>query len=313
MERPASAPGKYEAKALAMVSKFEERASLRNESRREAAIAMDARINAIKRIRKIAEAEQIFGEVDDETRCCIAGFFDGDGSFSFSLTKHPSFVLSVRLYQSFNSGVPPELQRVKEILHGGRLHLARQVTVRHRAEWHWIADDVRARVVASMVAGYGIVKNQQASLTLKFLEGSIEPKDAVLELAKLRDNTGGVVVDHKLTDPYLAGLFVAEGCVCVSNDSIQVSITQASIPFLDAIQRRLGGQINPRNGQWYCYGEVAASFLVRVRKFVFGQKSDQIVVALGLRDVLKVLPFRSDEKQEEKQKAKGELKEMKRR
>jgi len=177
----------------------------------------------------------------------IAGFLDGDGSVkmpkqSYGLVHPCPFVDAS---QSYNAGAPPELVHIRSLL-GGTIHQVTSTKGNQRAQWHLTINSVEGATAAlECIEKHGIVKREAASFALAYLRnGRKDPVGTRVHLSAATRNYQDIVIDEdRLTDAYLAGLFMAEGHVAMraSRGEIYASITQKGcIRLLHAIVKKLG-------------------------------------------------------------------------
>lgn len=151
----------------------------------------------------------------------------------------------------------------------------------------FVAHVSSVQAVLSLVSTHGVVKKPQAEVALEYLAGERStPEHYAQVIAQAKETVDSVPIDAaRLTIPYVAGLFSAEGPVGLYRNSsksfsLQASITQNSCPrLLHAIRETLGyGRVF--RGQLLFGATLApkffASLLPWIRK---SQKRRQIKVA----------------------------------
>lgn len=218
----------------------------------------------------------------------LAGFLDGDGNISL-LSRSRRWLRPapcVSAAQSYNRREPPELRFLQSKFDGG-IYRDREATETARCSWRFQAYASSMEKMLSVMADHGIVKRPQAELALDYLAGEkIDAEYFAYEISREKSIVESVEIDvDRLTIPYLAGLFVAEGSVglhlnqCRSYN-LASSIRQSSCPrLLHAIKNKLGyGYVS--SGQLKFSGKATAKFLESVQPFIKkSQKRRQINVA----------------------------------
>lgn len=257
----------------------------------------------------------------------IGGFFDGDGCVAIPEPNKgragPFPNPSVRFHQSFDAGVPPELEYVRE-RYGGIVRVVRQGWNGHRTEWElrYVGHD--ALPILRDLPATCVLKRPQVGAAMAYLASDRkDPMKCWKELKSAKSNYRDVAIDdERLTAAYVAGLFAAEGCVVVAKvfsyretfHYFHADIRQNSCPrLLERIRDKIGvGKVD--SGSLRC-NRVAASVLFGlIQPHLVGQKKAQVDLVLGFKPrVCKRLGERRDPAdKEESERIARELKRMKR-
>ena len=172
----------------------------------------------------------------------IAGFFDGDGSITF--TKEGKLVLQVA-QSSCDDNPPPSLVQLKEAFDG---HVngpySREVVGvygLYKPEYQFGLYGKHAKPFLEIIKDCGIIKLPQAEKALECITKSTTHRlTAQLRLKKkhkkiyydffkkAKDEYSSVAIDPaRLTDAWIAGFFDAEGCITwVDDRTPQITFTQ---------------------------------------------------------------------------------------
>ncbi len=219
--------------------------------------------------------------ISQDVRQYCAGMFDGDGNIDLDLGPHGAS-LSVYLYQSRDGGEPPELLHFQSVF-GGTIACTRASNGRWRRAWRLkICGRLALLVVLTVIKDHSIVKAPQAVVALNFLLHNSSAYDCVAKLGEAKDFTASLdVPEERLSSPYIAGLWAAEGSVIISKLHVQVNLSQKCCPsLLIALRKRFRGHVST-DGKWTAAANVALEFLDAIRghvKVEASQKANQIAV-----------------------------------
>jgi len=262
----------------------------------------------------------------------LAGFFDGDGGVRLSHphkgTDNPIPVVSV--YQSCNTGIPPELELFRQQYPGSYISERKdRKTTTSRRSWELhVAVKSEVTDFLDLVKQHGIVKTPQASIALGYLAmravqrhsrvGRITSAATCEILQEAKGSVSTIEINRdRLTLPYLAGLFAAEGYVGIRSkrNTLTAVISQSKCPrLLRAIREKLGyGSAGSKKLEFSCRD--AIKFLTAVRPFIRkSQKECQIDVVLAhfLAYPPAIGRNRTAEEKDKIQDIKSKLSEMKR-
>lgn len=217
----------------------------------------------------------------------LAGFLDGDGHIGIQTptTKYRRPLPTVSASQSCSRSEPRELKFLKSNFAGG-IHVIREATTTTRRMWNFKAHGVSVEDILLLISKHGIVKKPQADLALEYLaKDRANPKYYSEILSFAKSCVKSVDIDpSRLTTPYLAGLFAAEGTVGLHRNKdrpylLESGIAQASCPrLLHAIRERLGyGSVT--HGQIRFSVKATGNFLDSIQPFIRkSQKNRQVKV-----------------------------------
>lgn len=166
-------------------------------------------------------------KITNEIKQYISGFFDGDGSITIEKQKL-GYSLRVKFFQS-NTRQIKWIQSYYPFLkiYGGLRDMNQRCTYELRASGKQIQpllDDLHK---------YSILKYEQLSEAKKMLKliglvDKIEEKEAIYKRLKELKKSSTDKNYSRLTIPYIAGLFDAEGSIGIYNKTLRVKITQKS-------------------------------------------------------------------------------------
>lgn len=266
--------------------------------------------------------------MEKETIEYLAGFFDGDGCISSRKTATPSSVRA-SVSQSRDAGEPEELRQFQRY-YGGRISKTNQKrNSNNRERWMWSPEpDQLSRFLADMRA-HSIVKAPQLQLALDLL-GCASKEERIGLAARMSDwkkRYHEVPIDkERITMPYLAGLFAAEGSANLTGKEtarISIQIAKSSCPaLLDAIKEKVGfGYIAKQSGCFCVAAKNAVRFAASIQPHLVGQKVPQLEILLRWQAQPKLVGLKGTERAGKKRSAgwwgeydhvREELKRMKR-
>lgn len=197
----------------------------------------------------------------------IAGFVDGDGSVNLSLTGpqgKQGYLLKVEISQCNEAF----LHMINgQFGHAGKIYRDNRRD-KYRGETNYALRfcGKAAKPILDILARHGIIKAKQACLALEFLD--LPRMNAGIEKEKMRQEMSALNADKsyekpmsRMSAPYIAGLFDAEGNVYSSQDingkvRNYVKITQKSDPaVLQQIVDFLGYGYVSEKSRWRIYGQ----------------------------------------------------------
>lgn len=231
----------------------------------------------------------------EEERRYIAGFVDGDGSIGLrkptSRCARPAPVVSVD--QACACGVPPELEYIQSV-YGGCIHVSKAGSKPGvRTVWQLrVSATNEVRRFLGDLCQYAIVKAPQARIALEYLESDrLCPDVARARLDQAKRAYAEVEVDcARLSEPYLAGIFAADGNVGIyrSGDNqgrVVCSIAQQSCPrLLAAIRATRGCGCLLRSGSYAVSSRASLPFMRMLYPWVVGQKKAQLELAIRFQE-----------------------------
>jgi hypothetical protein len=230
--------------------------------------------------------------LDPRVKEFIAGFFDGDGTVGLYVKM--TGVLpkpSVYLDQASDSGEPEILAFVQKLF-GGSFSSPTQRAESTRTMWRLYLDkQSRWKEFLEVIANYAILKAPQAAVALNHVETHDEK--LLDKLKQLKKEYHLVPIQReRITWPYLAGLFAADGCVGVWTNAgrgksprlnLHIAKRQCE-PLLRAFLDYFGaGSINAHS-KFLVSGAGASRFAKEIRPFLIGPKARQIDTALSIRN-----------------------------
>jgi hypothetical protein len=214
-----------------------------------------------------------------ERHMFIAGFMDGDGCISL----REDYQLFVGIGQSCNEKIPLVIQWLGALF---------EIQV-YSSEYHHIRPNQRmmhrlvlrngyTRPMLNIMLEHSIIKRDQAEKTLQFLNGEISARDAYeyLKRAKEKEVYQNVSIDRsKMTFPYIAGLFDAEGCVWARATVLCTNITQPQSPRILHLLTEIfpGGRVQDE-AQVTWEAERATRFLSAIEPFTIHKRPRSYVV-----------------------------------
>jgi hypothetical protein len=253
----------------------------------------------------------------------IAGFFDGDG-YVF-MTKKYELLLGIR--QSLDKGCPSELTHIQAIFEGGRIYSPPSDGKKgnQRKSWKLLYAKLQAvENILTYLEPHCILKHPQVSCALQYFRNNRQNRVEtfkILRESKL-DYQGVPIPTSKLTTPYLAGLFAADGCVGIYKSSTHNGELKASIAKKNCV--RLLAEIKSKLG----YGNICAAgyisfsssyamtFLHTIKPFLTSSKKlaqvELVEKTIAKYPAKKPYQKRSSEEIAEKDEVIAELKRLKR-
>jgi hypothetical protein len=203
------------------------------------------------------------------TETSIAGFFDGDGSISFT---NPT-TIQIVLDQSYSFGLDA-LRKVRSVAGG-------VIKKRSNNRWRLYWSLVESESILTIVAEHGVVKSECARRVLRFLHGDgggFEDCRSIHEFTSAP--VPKVAFEHwlnleNINEEWLGGFFAAEGSLSKdSRGSWKLSITQKSHPaVLKAIQDFFGfGGLNAT--QWRCCSKNAVTVALMIGDYALHKQVD---------------------------------------
>ncbi len=189
-------------------------------------------------------------EIPKNIKEYVAGFFDGDGCIDVRMGRKSCGGLSINFNQSKNGGIPEVLTFIQKY-YGGKINSINRSSQKgrenHRKEYKLCITAWESTPLLMDLTKYTILKQPQCEKAILFLETSEKMRipwdhpiriDVATSLQQMKKEYNNAIIDKKkLTNPYLAGMFDADGSVYFAHaTSVQSSIAQASsLPFLESI------------------------------------------------------------------------------
>lgn len=234
--------------------------------------------------------------VPREVKECVAGFFDGDGSVGiYPTTSNKTPVPTVKFCQSRSGGVPPELEFVQRY-YGGIIRLKTLDSKARRAAWTLTFSSMSsAMALLEDLEKFTVVKTEQVSRIINYLRsGKSDPIGDGSDLKKLKQEYAKVAIDaERITVPYIAGFFMADGCVSVGTEKmpsgtvrpkLQARIRKRSCPqLLAAIRGVIGYGVTTDLGTLFvASGLQGERLLGSMLPHLAGSKRQQAELALAI-------------------------------
>lgn len=228
--------------------------------------------------------------ITDIDKQFVAGFIDGDGCIQMMRPdeKRQRPIPYITIGQAHDLGEPPELLHIQK-LYGGTIMKREQRDDRRQMWYLHVRKYEEVIRLLSDIQAHLIIKASQAETAWQYmLDDRKESSECFDKLSSLKNDYRGVsIAIDKLTDPYLAGLFAAEGCIMILTSGagrsyrLRVTITQSGCPrILQSIRDRcIAGNVTT-NGELHFSGESAAKFLHRISPYLVGQKVPQLLIAI---------------------------------
>lgn len=209
----------------------------------------------------------------------LAGFFDGDGSIMYQCfkdknTKSPTgFNLNIQFSQT-SVGV---LKKILKYYPTTLLYEDARKNETHKPGFVIKYNGIECRKILIDLLKYSILKKDQLLLGDEILSMTKSPAfsnrkyEIFVQMSNMKtnDSYGNVFIDiEKLTIPYIAGLFDAEGCIMLKNRYHTVSLAQDQSPnILKAIADLHDGREAGKDVRWYSQNAIT-SFLSKIEPYL---------------------------------------------
>ncbi len=171
-------------------------------------------------------------DVPDDFRRYTAGFCDGDGCITANL-RCSGITAHIALSQSRNDGIPSVISRLQAYYGGQVGRKERRNNV--RASWLLSICGQKSLKIVIDLSKFCVLKHQQAQIVLDCLRAqaagniSYDFRNAHTQLRVLKKKYKDTPIQaDRMTVPYLAGFFDAEGCIFISDLQLKASITKRS-------------------------------------------------------------------------------------
>lgn len=218
----------------------------------------------------------------------LSGFFDGDGSITVEKLKESSYTLRIKFCQS-NENWIQQIQKVYPFMHyDGGLRNNRQ---NNRCEYQLRAAGKQIEPLVNDLLKYSILKYEQLLEAKKFFQyinvkNTGEEKEKIYKKLKELKKESKLKPYERLSIPYIAGLFDAEGSIGIYSNSLRVKITQKSdIYILQKIADLYNNKNKIDNFSISFYGENSLQFLNDIKKHCI-YKTPQISAAIDYINTL---------------------------
>ncbi len=189
-------------------------------------------------------------EIPKNIKEYVAGFFDGDGCIDVRMGRKRGGGLRIIFSQSKNETIPEVLTFIQKY-YGGKItsrdRSSQKGRENDRKEYNLCITAWESKPLLLDLAKYTILKQPQCEKAILFLETSEKMRilwdhpiriDVATSLKQMKKEYNKAIIDkEKLTNPYLAGMFDADGSVYfMHKTSVRSSIAQASsLPFLKSL------------------------------------------------------------------------------
>lgn len=225
-------------------------------------------------------------ELTNNFKKYLSGFFDGDGSITVEKFKG-GYTLRIKFSQSNENWIDTIKNYYPFLKKTGYKRNDRN----SRKEYQLRASGIQIKLLVQDLFKYSILKYEQLIEASKFFElintrNKNEEKEQIyLKLKELKVNSQNKQYE-RLSIPYIAGLFDAEGSIGIYNKTLRVKITQKSdIIILQKIGKMYGNVNNIDNYAISFYGKNSLKFLNDVKEYCI-YKTPQILVALKYIDTI---------------------------
>ncbi|NBP00279.1 MAG: DUF4338 domain-containing protein [Proteobacteria bacterium] len=217
----------------------------------------------------------------EEFKQYLAGFFDGDGSIGIEKLSAGGYCLRIKFCQS-NLNWVRYIQTVYPFLHcDGRFR-----RVNNKCEYQLRAAGKQIEPLLEDLLPYSILKYNQLLEAKNFIPwigklGCSDQKQKIyMKLKELKRNTNNLTKPYqRISIPYIAGLFDAEGCIMMGK-SLIVKVTQKSdTNILNKIGEYFQNTNKMSNHALIFYGNKCRPFLHSIQPYCI-YKQAQIQHAL---------------------------------
>lgn len=220
---------------------------------------------------------------DDFTQV-VAAIFDGDGCVRVIKNK-----ILVRFAQSSRVGPPLMLTEIKKRYGGSLCQKGQPLKPSHRPSFQLdISGDKDDAIVNDLLA-YSILKRNQVQLAATVTKQNMhEVSLSLSNMKKLHAYQNVPIDEKKITAQYVAGFFMAEGCVSVSEKkkqngfAVELKFTQKSSQKLLLALNSFFGNIGTVAGQDLRFRnkQDCNKICTIMQPFIFGPKLKQIEIAM---------------------------------
>jgi len=222
-----------------------------------------------------------FLHTENQSNQYFAGFLDGDGCISMS----KEYLICVGVSQSCDSQIPLVIEYL-QYRYGGCL----SSTKRNARTAHIIRVSGLSSVpILTNMATNSILKTGQAEIALHCFGGEVSKEDIYNQLANCKllesyQRVNAREYTDRLTLPYIAGIFDAEGCITFDG-SIRVKLAQRSSPsLLGMIHEFFGGRGSVENNDYIVWHAADAASVLELIEPYLVYKRDQAICALKIRE-----------------------------
>lgn len=209
----------------------------------------------------------------------LAGFFDGDGCISYQCFKHKSTKegTGFNLYIQFYQTSVEIFEKILRYYPTSNLYEDWRHKDTHKPGFCVKYNGNVCYKIINDLMKYSVLKYKQLALGLEVLSMTKSPiyknrkKEIYLEMMNLKNKESykSIEIDpSKITIPYVAGLFDAEGCVILQNNSFTLKLTQDQSPkILKTISEAYSGNVNGKDVCWYSQSKIVP-FLLKIEQYL---------------------------------------------
>jgi hypothetical protein len=251
----------------------------------------------------------------------VAGFFDGDGCVFIPANGRKKPFPVVTFAQSYESGVPPELEHIQR-LYGGSIYRLDRMTPGSRISWRLriLRKEEVVKILHDLVQ-YCVLKLDQVRHCLEYTQAGLVETELYQEiLCDAKENIASApYMIMRVCDEYVAGLTAAEGSVGFYHTKsgsliVTTKIYQNSCPMLLTAVRLFLGFGNVNSGSLQFSGVQTKKLFDRIRPHMVGQKLPQVELVHDflVHRTVKRGKKRSPEDIDETKKIEEQLKKLKR-
>jgi hypothetical protein len=226
-------------------------------------------------------------EITEDFKKYLCGFFDGDGCIAVEKIKD-GYTLRIKFSQSNENWIDTIKNYYPFLKKSGYKR-----RYNSRKEYELRASGIQIKPLIQDLLIYSILKYEQLVEANKFFElinvrNKNEEKEQIyLNLKKLKINSTNKPY-KRLSIPYIAGLFDAEGSIGIYDKTLRVKITQKSdIVILQEISKLYNNKNIIDNYAISFYGKNSLIFLENIKYYCI-YKYPQILIALKYIDTINV-------------------------
>ena len=219
-------------------------------------------------------------EITETFKKYLSGFFDGDGSITVE-KMIGGYTLRIKFSQSNEKWIDTIKNYYPFLKKSG---YKRKDT--SRKEYELRASGIQIKPLVQDLLKYSILKYEQLVEATKFFElintrnKNEEKEEIYLKLKELKTVDDDNKLYERLSIPYIAGLFDAEGSIGIYNKTLRVKLTQKSNTVILQKIAEIYGNINViDNYAISFYGKNSYVFLNNVKEYCI-YKTPQISIAL---------------------------------
>jgi hypothetical protein len=227
-------------------------------------------------------------EITENFKKYISGFFDGDGSITVEKSKG-GYSLRIKFSQSNENWIDTIKNYYPFLKKSGY----KRNDKNSRKEYELRASGFQIKPLIEDLLKYSILKYDQLVVANKFFElintrNKNEEKEVIyLKLKELKNFSVNKLYE-RLTIPYIAGLFDAEGSIGIYNKTLRVKLTQKSDTII--LQKIADIYKNINNIDNYAisfYGKNTLKLLNDIKEHCI-YKTPQILIALKYIDTINI-------------------------